>query len=322
MKNSELMKPIVDFAFKALFGSEKKESKIILIDLLNKILALKGEKKIKEITHINTFNDKKYKEDKLSILDIKVITESAQRLDIEMQINDEDNFRKRSLYYWSLLYAETIHEGDAYETLKKSIVVSLMNFDLFFDTDDYHSVFKCMELNRHTILVDDQEIHYLELKKMARLNKNVDEMDDLEKWLAFINNAGQDGKDEIIKKIKEENEVINMAADLLEGISKDEIARQKYLARQKALLDKKSALKYQEIKLNKATTEAKKEGKENTLKLMIGKIIKSKFNDNRIADEYYNIIDQLNIEKLELLSDKVLSITDINELNNLLCSLK
>lgn len=94
-----------------------------------------------------------------------------------------------------------------------------------------------------------------------------------------------------------------MAVDLLTGISKDEKAREYYLARQKVLLDQKSAKKYQEIKL--------KEVKEDTLKFMILKIIKHKFNN--VPNEYTTIINNLDIKSLEDLSDKVLLINDLDE---------
>jgi len=43
--------PALDVTFKNLFGIEK--NKYILIDFLNKILKLTGEKEIKNITHLD-----------------------------------------------------------------------------------------------------------------------------------------------------------------------------------------------------------------------------------------------------------------------------
>lgn len=47
-------------------------------------------------------------------MDIKVKTQKDESIDIEVQINDVDNYRKRSLYYWSKLYGETIKKGQNY----------------------------------------------------------------------------------------------------------------------------------------------------------------------------------------------------------------
>lgn len=114
MRDNKLLSPLNDIVFKALFGREEKESKIILIDFLNAILNYKGEDKIVEIDHLNPFNLKEFKGDKGSILDLKVKTEKDERINIEVQVNDEDDFRKRSLYYWSKMYGETILESEAY----------------------------------------------------------------------------------------------------------------------------------------------------------------------------------------------------------------
>ena len=47
MKKYPLMDPKVDFAFKQIFAGNTKESKIVLINLLNAILDLKGDDEIK-----------------------------------------------------------------------------------------------------------------------------------------------------------------------------------------------------------------------------------------------------------------------------------
>src|SRR5699024_11812645 len=100
MGTKELLSPLNDLVFKALFGREQKKSKIILIDFLNSILALDEEDKIIEIIHLNPFNLKEFEGDKGSVLDLKVKTEKEERINIEVQVNKEYDFRKRSLYYW------------------------------------------------------------------------------------------------------------------------------------------------------------------------------------------------------------------------------
>jgi predicted transposase/invertase (TIGR01784 family) len=57
---------------------------------------------------------------KESSLDIKVGAGQGERINIEVQLNNVDDFRKRSLYYWRKLYSEGLHESEAYVTLKKS----------------------------------------------------------------------------------------------------------------------------------------------------------------------------------------------------------
>jgi len=101
MDSRKILSPLSDLVFKALFGREKKESKLILINFLNATLHLQGQAKIQEITYLNPFNIQNFEGDKTSILDLKVKTEEGKRINIEVQVNKEDDFRKRSLYYWA-----------------------------------------------------------------------------------------------------------------------------------------------------------------------------------------------------------------------------
>ena len=164
-KEQSLLNPLSDIVFKALFGTEEKKSQIILIDFLNSILSLEGEEKIVSIVHMNPFNLQEYKGDKESILDLKIKNQKEERINIEVQINNIDDFRKRSLYYWAKMYAETINDADRYTTLKKSIVINIMDFDIINETERYHTEYKIMEKEEKFQLIDDLEIHYIELRK-------------------------------------------------------------------------------------------------------------------------------------------------------------
>ncbi len=269
MGENKLLSPLNDIVFKALFGREEKESKIILIDFLNAILSYKGEDKIVEIDHLNPFNLKEFKGDKGSILDLKVKTEKDERINIEVQVNDEDDFRKRSLYYWSKMYGETISESEAYMTLKKSIVINIMDFIIIDETDRYHTEYKILETEDHFPLIDDLSIHYIELPKFNS-KEDIEYMEAVELWLTFLKNTGRSETEDLLTCLVERSETIKMAKEMLERISADELLRQKYYAREKARLDAVSRIKYAEIKgMEKGRKEGKEEGKiEIAIKLM------------------------------------------------------
>ena len=255
-----LMEPIVDFVFKQIFAGSFKESRKLLIHLLNSVLKLKQDEKITEIIYLNPYNDKEYKEDKISILDIKVKTQDGELIDIEVQINNRDNYRKRSLYYWSRMYGETIEEGEAYETLKKCVVINILDFNLLYETRKYHSIFRVKEVEENYELLKDLEIHYIELPKFDDDRKDIKSMNDLEKWLVFIKDAADRTKREIFEALRKESEVIDMAGRILEELSQDERARQQYYQRKKWLLDEKSKEKYQQIMIERALKRGKEEG--------------------------------------------------------------
>ncbi len=261
MHRHPLMKPIVDFVFKQIFASDKKESRIVLMDLLNAILGLKEEEKITEIIYLNPYNDKAYEDDKISIMDVKVKTQKDEVIDIEVQINNKDNYRKRTLYYWSKMYGETIEKGKAYETLKKCIVVNILDFNLLQETKKYHSKFRVKEIAENFELLDDLEIQYIELPKFND-TKHIEDMGQLEHWLVFIKDAGNEDKEKLVNEVRTKSEVIDMAGKMLEVLSQDEKARQAYYQREKWLLDEKSKVEYAKILQERAREEGVKQGIE------------------------------------------------------------
>lgn len=184
----EILSPLNDLVFKALFSREQEECKIILMDFLNELLSLKGNDKIIDIEYMNPYNYQESYSDKLSILDIKVKTQKEQRINIEVQVRNEDNFRKRSLYYWSKLYAETISNAQSFDQLKKSIVINILKFNYIKETTKYHSIYKLIEKEEHFLLEDDLEIHYIELEKF-NTQKELDQLTGVELWFDFFKEA-------------------------------------------------------------------------------------------------------------------------------------
>lgn len=242
------MPPTSDFVFKYLFGRDVEECRFMLTNLLNGIL-FEGNKQncIKELTYLNPFNLKEYKQDKLSVLDIKVKTEKGLRINIEVQLKNNDDYRRRSLYYWSKMYGENIEEGKQFLTLRKAIVINILKYKLIKESERYHTCFRIYEKDDFILLTEDLEIHYLELVKYNYL-KNIDEMTDLELWMTFFKLAGTKIGQEILSRLAERSEAIKMAIKKLERMSADERMRYKYLDREMARLDHISQIKYAESK--------------------------------------------------------------------------
>ncbi len=113
---SYLLSPKVDFVFKKIFGNEKHPE--ILISFLNAVI--KPQSLIKSVQIRNTDIDKEYLSDKYSKLNIKALTDKGEYVNIEIQVKNEYNMIKRSLYYWSKLFESQIVEGDDYDKLEMS----------------------------------------------------------------------------------------------------------------------------------------------------------------------------------------------------------
>ncbi|GHV42081.1 transposase [Synergistales bacterium] len=120
--------------------------------------------------------------DKFCRLDINM-TVNGQRVDLEIQVKDEDDYPERSLFYWARDYSTSLGSGMEYLELPRTVIVSIVDFYLF-DCTEFHSEFQPLEVTRHTPLTDRMSLHYFELPKLP---VTVDADNGLELWLALFN---------------------------------------------------------------------------------------------------------------------------------------
>lgn len=176
--------PKNDLAFKKIFGDENKTE--ILISFLNSILDFKYNKLIKKVTIANPYQVPKIKDLKNTILDIKAINQDNEEFIVEMQVERDINFAKRSLYYTSKSYVNQIKKAIDYPKLKKVYFIGILDFAIF-DTKDY--------ISRHLILdektlkqeMKDFEFNFIELKKFKLSLQECNTT--AKKWIYFIQNV-------------------------------------------------------------------------------------------------------------------------------------
>ena len=184
----EKINPRIDLAFKKIFGTE--ENKDLLISLINSIVG--EEDHVVDVTLLNPYNQKSFKSDKLSILDIKAEGDHGKKFNIEIQITDEADYDKRALYYWAKLYAEQLKEKDAYGTLEKVIGIHILNFTSILDSEKYHNAFHITEKETGIHYFKELELHTIELKKFNdTLEKEFEDIGSkiqnaLDLWSAFL----------------------------------------------------------------------------------------------------------------------------------------
>ena len=247
-----LLDPKMDFVFKNIFGSEKHPN--ILISFLN--ATLKPKDLITAVEIKNTDLNKGYIEDKFSRLDVKATTSNNEIINIEIQLKNEYNMIKRSLFYWSKLYSEQLNEGEDYSVLKRTICINILNFK-YLKTRKFHSGYRLKEIYSNEELTDVAEIHFIEIPK---LEEGTDEKDMLVVWIEFLKNP----ESEKVRSLEMSIDEIREAKDELIRMSNDDTQRELYEMRAKTLKDKISALNEAERKgIKKGRQEGIKEGEKS-----------------------------------------------------------
>ena len=232
-----LMKPKIDFAFKEIMMNEQAR-----IGFLSAVLKL-NPCDIKQTTILNTNLRKLHENEKQGIVDVRILMNNHTEIDIEIQLSPLRVWADRSLFYLSKMYIEQIEEGQDYHVFKKCVGISILDFVLFPDDENFYSCFHIREDTRHTIYTDKMEFHVLELPKLPE--ELIDGSSDILLWAKFINAERKEEFDMLAEK----NPYIGSAYQHLQLISQDKQKRLEYEAREKAVRD-----------YNQGMLEAREEG--------------------------------------------------------------
>jgi predicted transposase/invertase (TIGR01784 family) len=220
-----LMKPKIDFAFKEIMTDEK-----VRIGFLSAVLKLKPEE-IKETYILNPYLDKVHEEDKLGILDVRILMNNDTEIDTEIQLSEMRIWTKRALFYAAKMFTDQIEQGQKYDVLKKCVSISILDFDLFKDQKEFYSSFHIREDTRNFLYTEKMEFHVIELPKLPEELK--ENSSDVELWAKFINAEREEEFDMLAKQ----NPYIESAYKKLQIISQDKEKRLEYEAREKAIRD-------------------------------------------------------------------------------------
>lgn len=161
-------------------GNEK-----IVLNFINSVMKNMNMKTFCKVEILNPFNLSKYINSKESVMDIKCITENGETVIIEIQLQGNESFIKRVLFYWASSYSVRLNKNDIYNKLTPVISINILNFRLVKNIDYIHTCYVLKEINYNKILTEDCQLHFIELPKFHSNN-----YDDLQKeflsWLKFF----------------------------------------------------------------------------------------------------------------------------------------
>lgn len=219
-----IMKPKVDFCFKELM-----EEPEVRRGFISAVLGIRPEE-IVNTTLLPTHLRKESQEEKLGILDVRVLLNGNIQINMEMQIAPFELWAERSLFYLGKMYVDQIKAGDDYDVLKKCIHIGILDFVMFEEDLEFYSRFHIWEDVRRRKYTDKLEVHILELPKLGRYEYPETE---LLKWARFINAE----RKEELEMIAKTDKFLGKAYEALTNLSADEQKRLEYEAREKAIRD-------------------------------------------------------------------------------------
>jgi predicted transposase/invertase (TIGR01784 family) len=184
--------------------------------------------------------------DKFCRLDINM-TIDGQRVDLEIQVRDEGDYPERVLFHWAREYSSALQEGGDYIDLPRTVIISILNFNLF-ECEEYYSEFQALEVTRHTPLTNKMNMYFYELGKLPE-EVTADDMRLL--WLTLFK---ADTKEELAKIESMEVPVMEQAIKAYHQITAESEFKEKERLYSIARHNEAAALRH-------ARNEGKAEGK-------------------------------------------------------------
>jgi len=231
--------PLNDFLFYKVMG--EKGDEVQLLGFINAVLHRTGENQFTsvEILENKTFTPEVIG-DKSSILDVRAVLQDSARTNIEVQLRNQQNMDRRSLFYWSKEYTDSLKAGQDYRELPNVIAINIVNYD-FPSVREVHTCFHLREdRHRDYILTEALEIHYLNMVQYRKQWKN--KLDDpISRWLAWFDM----GNGEILaEEAAKMDAAIQAANERMVYVTGDKEAIRAYERRQMALSDYTSTMNY------------------------------------------------------------------------------
>jgi len=193
-----------DFVFRNIFGAKKNSA--LLLSLVNAVLQAKGLEPVVSITPVSPFLPVHQLSQREGILDVQAVDASGRLYDLEIQVRNQKNYIKRSLFYLARMYGGQLSRGSEFEHLVPCISINFVDFVLFPDDGLFHHFFSLREFdNPDEELSRDLTLHYLELPKLIAHFNGIGPVGDdylkiLEKWLYLMKEI-DNPEDTMVQKI-------------------------------------------------------------------------------------------------------------------------
>ena len=237
-----------DMIFKIFFG--KKENQKFLISFLESILKIK-------IYKLEVFQEASlellHSTDKSGRLDIKATVDNSKIINIEVQLEKEKDFRKRTTYYGSRLISSQLIPGEEYDKLKPVVLINILNFNLL-DVPEYYTEAVTVAKNHPDYeIITDVKYYFIELPKFRKAKPRICNI--LDCWLALIDGNNK----EMINMAEQMDPIIKEAVEKLEELMQDQKVREIYEYRLSAELEDTA-------RKNRATRKGLEQGMKQGMK--------------------------------------------------------
>ncbi len=303
--------PKTDFAFKKIFGSV--HSQKILISFLNAIV-YNNQNVIQSLKIINPYNPGITNTIKDTFFDVKALLDNGSTVIIEMQILNVADFKKRVIYNLAKAYGNQLDVGQGYMMLQPFIALTIADFILFENIDKMITKFRFKEEKESVYYEDELTLMFVELPKFEKELSALETLSD--KWIYFIKSASNL---EVIPESLEEVSEIEAALKIANRANLNNKELEEVEQQEKLMRDQQGQISFAR---NEGREEGIGIGREQGIGIGVVKQIlrqiRRKFGE--ISPEIETQIEQLSLEKLDILGEEIFDLATIADLENWLAN--
>lgn len=218
-----------DYLFKALF----QKSPAVLRGLICAILNLNPDD-IRSCEILNPILLGEQIDDKDCILDIRLVLNSNLKLNIELQIDNMENWPQRSVYYTSRMYTD-LKPGQDYKEALPCIHIGILNRSPFPEHSSFLSKYFLTDEYSGHIYTRDFAIVMVNLSQLEHAT-DTHRNSDLYQWAKLIRAAEY----EEVKEMAEHSPIMKEAGVFIRELTSDEELKFRLEAREKYYADRKA----------------------------------------------------------------------------------
>ena len=230
--------PLIDYAFKLLFGSEKQKS--LTIGFINAVLC--RQIPVTDVTFPNTVHSKLSEDGKFFILDVLAEDALGRKFNIEVQIALPAGMAERMVFYTAETYVRRLQQGQNYTDLRPSISICVLSGALIRQPAKLHLDFRLREETLPITLTNDLQIHFLQLNHLQVTAESLYTATPIERWCWFLRHAQELTTEQVSQLLPDQE--FTEAARVLEMISQTPEQLYEYNARVKAQRDEEARIIY------------------------------------------------------------------------------
>jgi len=252
----EILSPVYDIVFKQVFATRPD----LLKPMLKSVISLSDDE-YGEIEVVDPHIYPEHVDEKLGVLDIKVVLKSKTVVDVEMQRKKMAYLRERILFYCSGMVKEQMVSGDKYQDIKRVISVTITNHIIILEDGVFHHRYTLYDPETRSEFTDLLTVHILELPKLPP----EDDGSELWWWMKFLTVKTK----EELAMIAEQSPVLEKAATRLIEVSEDAHTRHRLESYRLFEMDNRTMIEEaREDGMEKGMEEGMEKGMEKVIKLI------------------------------------------------------